>query len=94
MDILLVLINFILTGLEIFKFILLIRLIGSFFNPDFYGNRFWRIIYILTEWILELAGKYFYFLRFPPLDFSPIVIFLILELVRTLLRKLLVSLMF
>lgn len=63
----------------VFNFLLLVRVILSFITNDFYKNWFFRLIFELTEPILAPVR------RLLPggggLDFSPLVVFLLLELI-------------
>lgn len=63
----------------VFNILLLIRVVLSFITRDFYSNWFYKLIFECTEPILGLIRKVLPGMG--GLDFSPLVAFLLLELI-------------
>lgn len=84
------LINLIQWLASVYSFILLIRVLLSWVSPDPY-NPIVQIIYKLTEPLLYQIRR-FIPVRWAMIDFSPIIAFLLIELLKRLLIQALLSL--
>lgn len=83
------LIQFINVFFKLLTYALLARILLSWFRPD-PRSAWFRFLYDTTEPILKIARKVI-----PPvgmIDFSPILAFIALDLIRSLLLKLLIAL--
>ena len=85
-----ILIRIIDTVIMIYIWLIIIRAIMSWFNPN-YGNPFMQLLIKVTEPILGPARKIVQsIIPTRNFDISPIVVILLLELVRNLLTRLIV----
>lgn len=75
--------------LEFYKWILIISIFLSWLNPDPY-NPIVRFIYSLTEPVLYRIRQVIR-LRLGMLDFTPIILFILIQICQNLLNYLLVS---
>lgn len=75
--------------LEFYKWIMIIAIFLSWLNPDPY-NPIVRLIYSLTEPVLYRIRRLIR-LRLGMLDFTPIIFFILIQIVQNLLRTLLVN---
>lgn len=73
--------------LGIYQWILIARILLSWFVRDFYSNPLLRLLYQITEPVLARARHVFSFARFGMMDFSPIIVFLLLEITTRLLTR-------
>lgn len=68
---------------SLYQYILIARVLLSWFPPNYFmGNKIVIFIYSVTDPILNRFQHWFSFLRIGPLDFSAIILFLILEFMR------------
>jgi YggT family protein len=74
--------------LSIFKFVLVIRILMSWINPDPY-NEIVKIIYKITDPVLIPIRKYIP-IQFGMVDFSPIIAFLLIYFLKYFLVNVLV----
>lgn len=72
---------FLYIAIEIYSTLLLIYVLSSYF-PNIQGTRFYNFLYNMFEPALEK----FRFLRFGPISFAPLGLFLLLQLFTLLIR--------
>ncbi len=80
-------VQFLFVLINVYQIILFLRVMLSWFRIDPYSNAFARLLYALTEPVLEPIRAIL-----PPagmIDFSPLVAFLILAVLQMVLRALL-----
>ncbi len=80
-------IQFLFVLINVYQIILFLRVMLSWFRIDPYSNAFARLLYALTEPVLEPIRAIL-----PPagmIDFSPLVAFLLLAVIQMVLRALL-----
>lgn len=80
-------VQFLFVLINVYQIILFLRVMLSWFRLDPYSNAFARLLYALTEPVLEPIRAIL-----PPagmIDFSPLVAFLILAVLQMVLRALL-----
>ncbi len=78
--------------LKIYEWVLIITIFMSWINPDPY-NPIVRFLYSVTEPVFRLARRYFP-IRFGMIDFSPILVFLLLAIIRRFLVYIAVHLIY
>ena len=82
---------FLIRALDFYQIILIIRIVLSWITQDYNGNFFFRFIFQITEPLLGWARRTFTFLRVGMFDFSIIVVFFGLELLKKLLWKIFIA---
>ncbi len=78
--------------LKIYKYVVLISVLLTWFRPDPY-NPIVRFLYSITQPVFNRVRKWLPFLRLGMIDLSPIAVFILIEIILGIIRVIMVNIM-